>query len=268
MFSELSVNSGTCFVRFHRETESELEKHFKIHDGNSQNECNKCGENFATKQTLRTHVKVLHNKSTKRIEKQVTHSDKMDIDNDTADTESFKCKTFVNLNCKFCDFKTQSKQDLETHKLNTHRSYKPCTKFAKGECTYGDACIFNHKILSDKDFICYTCGNVFQTKTELLKHIKTVHGHVNCRNFTLNKCRYSSEACFFTHEKDLHSNKETSNDNLDFQNVMTNLAPPDNTKDTIRKMEERLTQMIIPKMIQLIPQMVTQAILTMNPTQV
>ena len=63
-----------------------------------------------------------------------------------------------------------------------------------------DKCRFPHIKPQQGQEVCYQCGNIFMSKTDLINHIKTQHGMVICHKFLRNECSHSSDECIFTHK--------------------------------------------------------------------
>ena len=91
-----------------------------------------------------------------------------------------------------------SKNYLIKHLVTTHKSYKPCTKFATNSCDT-DLCRFDHIKVQPNKEICFKCGKKFMSKTDIMNHIKAQHGKEVCHRFLRNKCSRSSENCLFSH---------------------------------------------------------------------
>ena len=100
------------------------------------------------------------------------------------------------IKCNICDLKFQTKGELREH-LNTHISYKSCKKYAVNKCGTQSECQYNHVILPPGVHICYKCGVTSESKTDIIKHIKSSHGDEICHNFLLNK--FAFDHCMFSH---------------------------------------------------------------------
>ena len=78
---------------------------------------------------------------------------------------------------------------------------------------------------------CYLCQKQFENKRTMMIHRKKEHiGAVkNCYEFQENKCRFSSEDCWFHHKLNEHINQEhviVETEESVFQEVKQNLKPP------------------------------------------
>ena len=92
--------------------------------------------------------------------------------------------------------KLPTKSELMEH-IKSHRSYKLCKKYAVNQCGPQSECRYQHSILPPGVHICYKCGVISSSKTDIMKHIKSSHGTEICFNFLLNKCEFIN--CMFSH---------------------------------------------------------------------
>ena len=283
-------NCKNCAQSF--KTKSELSKHMATHT-NVQYDCNQCTNKYETKHELTNHTSthtekqlsckncgdVFKTKSefSNHIE---THTQDGDWNcdecsyqtNSHKDLERHKAyhgrpKDGNNLgskNCNFCTQKFNTDNELEEHKQR-HKTFKPCRNIP--DCKFGINCLFNHNNYNKNKSLCYECGNEFNTFNELMFHRKNKHTMRACENFIQNRCRFSSERCWFNHNNsktiiDKHqtkqhekiscpqpSKKSLISEPSVFQNVPVNLAPPSTapTEATWRKMitmMEHLNQMM------------------------
>ena len=107
-------------------------------------------------------------------------------------------KTHNLTKCYQCELSFSSKEEMKQH-LKEHKSYKPCRKFQTNSCELiEEDCSFNHIILGPNEQICYKCNHITTSKTELMKHIKDMHGNEVCHKFLANKCDFASR-CLFRH---------------------------------------------------------------------
>ena len=147
---------------------TDLENHLQMHsDGDWL--CDKCDLQFNTREARTKHKNVAHNNNPEN-------------------------------ECKFCEMKFTSRSTLNRHMMENHYSFKPCSKFAVNKCEFDNDCRFNHVILQDGQHICFKCGNKFNDKTVMIKHVIEIHGKTPCKKFMMNQCRFPSSQCFFSHE--------------------------------------------------------------------
>ena len=163
--------------------------------------------------------------------------------------------------CKMCQQAFKSRRELNSHIRTNHKSFKPCRDFANNRCGYDGECWFNHVILDENTHICFKCGKVETTKTLLMNHIKNNHGDIPCVKFRNNTCRFSSNACIFSHELpheprtnafSTHLNREA-----DFPQAWQ-VQPPDQCTDIIKKVISALPMILEQVLPQIIPQLVRQ----------
>ena len=53
-------------------------------------------------------------------------------------------------------------------------------------------------VLQEGEQICYTCGLVFSSTTDLIKHIKESHANIICHKFLKGQCTFNGK-CLFSH---------------------------------------------------------------------
>ena len=156
--------------------------------------CNFCSDIYPTKEGLKEHEIEVHNKTTD-INVDITQ---MDIEyGGQTHIESFKCK--------FCDQIFSRQHQLMKHNREIHKdSFSACWNFQAGLCIFHDDCWFNHDMnlkRGTQNFDCIKCENIFKTKAELSKHMKSNHIELvsTCRNYVQGKCEYD-KACWFVHD--------------------------------------------------------------------
>jgi hypothetical protein len=109
------------------------------------------------------------------------------------------------IKCNICELKFQTKGELMEH-IKTHISYKTCKKYAVNQWGIQSECRYNHVILPPGVQICFKCGETSESKTDIIKHIKSSHGTEICHNFLLNKCDFKD--CMFSHPVTIALNVE------------------------------------------------------------
>ena len=167
-------------------TESQIEAHMNKHDREEDegiHTCELCEYQTKNKNQLVEHIEKFHT--------QVYQTD---------------------LSCDQCKLKFRNKLQFNAHMKNKHRrNYKPCRNFPS--CEYDSECDFYHKTLKQGEHICYKCGDIFNNKTFMLKHIAIIHGDEPCQKFKANKCTFG-DRCFYKHVT------------INAQNVATNVEVP------------------------------------------
>ena len=107
--------------------------------------------------------------------------------------------------CNNCEKTFSGKQELTSHINNSHKTYKPCINCDKCE---REDCRYNHNKLQGNQEICYKCGLEFTSKTNIINHIKTIHGSEICHKFLQNECSRSSKECIFSHKAQLQESPQ------------------------------------------------------------
>ena len=204
--------------------------------------CQVCGKFFEDERDLQEHKNREH-----YVEEHPKHSQKqreeefncMECDFQT--DSAYRLQKHINLKhfikCKFCGNLFQGKETLMKHRKSHHPSaVAKCLKFIKGECFFSaENCWWIHTINSEESSNksdCYICGKTFQSRTEVMKHRKSMHPSVVklCEMFKQLNCKYENEACWFLHEtKELEGSQEClegMKDNQVFQKDQMSPKPP------------------------------------------
>ena len=117
------------------------------------------------------------------------------------------------------------------HRKSEHPSSKICRYFKDDCCQFtGKDCWYRHESKtsqSDSDVnvnlenSCKDCDEFFVEKSDLMKHRKIQHmkNISKCRDFTLGKCSWNSNSCWFLHEDE---NMEVDNEEQVFARIRTN----------------------------------------------
>ena len=92
--------------------------------------------------------------------------------------------------CSSCNVTCASKNELDTHIIEKHKSHKPCRNFPS--CEYDGECRFKHVKLKENEHICFKCGDIVISMKDLIKHIKEAHGHEPCHKYAENNCAQGS----------------------------------------------------------------------------
>ena len=98
-----------------------------------------------------------------------------------------------------------------------------CRKYKEGQCPFSSKhCWWKHDELihESKELKCIKCNNVFETKSNLMCHIKESHSSAvpACKQFENGDCKFNEKFCWFR-----HVNKKQE---LDFHKTAENLDPP------------------------------------------
>ena len=206
-----------------------------LEDGSST--CSKCSYQTTSRADLIKHVSIAHGVIENTQEAPDIHRN---------ENEGFRCN--------ICNIHFTSKNELNSHKKESHITYKPCNKYQSKRCEYDSECNFSHVILKENEQICYKCGDIVTSKTELYNHLKQKPGQTPCHKFQQNTCSYSSQDCLYRHTMNNHAqrnhNAASQPVNRDFQNIHQSPAPPEwptigGRKKTIIPNEEILKRMMM-----------------------
>ena len=107
-------------------------------------------------------------------------------------------KPEATIKCNQCDSICQDRKELNKHMRKDHETYKPCLKFKDDKCEAID-CRFRHIKLKVNEEICYKCGYICTSKTNIINHIKDAHGNEICHKSVSNQCSRSREQCLYKH---------------------------------------------------------------------
>ena len=102
--------------------------------------------------------------------------------------------------CNICGEIFETKTSLHGHLLDKHKTYKPCNKMPV--CS-GEGCRYNHDEIRQGAIICYQCGDDFESKLELMKHMKNNHVMPVCKHFQNGRCTFFGR-CWYAHEVNPH----------------------------------------------------------------
>ena len=202
-------------------------KHITEHVDDGDLVCNQCDFQSNSMKSFKNHVNTQHKKVFScELCDHVTNTELKLKTHIVSHEKVFKCDKCVSV--------LKSKDELVSHKIKSHKSFKPCNNYKTNSCKFGDTCLFNHVTLSEGQLICFDCGLTFIQKGDLMKHRKLVHGNVEvCRNFQSNKCRFTSESCWWSH---LGNDVGKKVQNQDFQQAPQNLAPPSTLEEVSRQL--------------------------------
>ena len=183
-----------CGKQFSKE--SHLKTHMKCHESQSgSHACSQCSKTFNNKRDLDIH--------TKRHEDGDYTCNNCDFEGNSREALAKHMETKHTIRskptCKFCGLEFTFRYQLTNHILENHGSHKPCTNFAKNRCEFDNECRFKHITLAEGQYICYTCGQMYNNKTSLMKHIEEEHGSIPCNKYAAGKCTYGNK-CLYKHD--------------------------------------------------------------------
>ena len=121
----------------------DMERHIDLkHQRKQQLQCTVCNLYFRNLDDLARHMGVAH-RTGQEVEPQVK--------------------------CNRCGLEFPNKNEIENHLMVDHKTYRPCKKFAEDNCKK-DKCRFPHIKPQQGQEVCYQCGNIFMSKTDLINH--------------------------------------------------------------------------------------------------
>ena len=223
-------------------------------------EATNCGYQCETEDQIKKHVETKH-RTKSHLPCTVCNLYFRDLD-DLAQHMTMTHKNQEStIKCNQCEKPLKNKQDLKEHITTVHWSYKPCTNYKTDSCS-ATPCRFNHIKLQINQEICYNCGKLYSSKSDIINHIKTHHGNTMCHKFMQNKCDRSGEECIFNHNTIAQPPKQ-----LDFQTH--NINPLHSPGPGMQNMSEHIQNQWQTKspqikdslqmnFIQMIPQLVAQ----------
>ena len=178
-----SYDCPSCEKKFRRK--EEMASHQKTHEVR----CTICEKMFKTDSKLKEHVRKDHEEMICHVRCEGSSCSIEDTQNTRID-DKYKCN--------FCDERFSSNNALSTHKLDVHRSYKPCRDIAN--CVYQAGCYFSHVPVTLGKFRCFQCGEEFTTKNTMMIHRKIHRGVQECRSLINNQCN-RGESCWWSHKQ-------------------------------------------------------------------
>ena len=114
------------------------------------------------------------------------------------------------LNCMKCSFKSKDMPLLKKHMVDAHPEKQfncnQCDFQATSQLQLNKHINLKHKVVGqnlEQVIQCKNCGEQFSEKWNLMTHRKLKHKNTIafCRNNLLGKCSFTSEMCWWNHEK-------------------------------------------------------------------
>ena len=216
---------------------SELSRHFYLKHIKVSVSCKYCGEGFPSNSQLNDHIQNVHTKHSaiKSRPREETLATRRYQNNHV----NSKHRDTASINCRLCCEEFSTKHGLMDHRKTKHiESVAFCRKKLQANCPYTDEkCWWNHDEKFKENINCFICGETFDNKNEMMKHRKRKHSNLikHCTEFSLNKCRFKDEQCWFKHqtEEKLEDNheeleEEKKDDDMEqvFREVTEDLDPP------------------------------------------
>ena len=160
-----------------RDTKIKLERHMQNHIDDGDWTCDDCAYQSNDQNALLNHMLEKHHSS---------------VLLDFLLNKNIYDKKFK---CNFCKKQFPNKNDLINHKKIMHKTYQPCR--SPNNCSWGEECLFNHEELGENMFICYQCGEKFDSRHKVMIHRRIVHKNEICRAYLKGSCEFSP--CWFSH---------------------------------------------------------------------
>ena len=216
---------------------SELSRHFYLKHIKVSVSCKYCGEGFPSNSQLNDHIQSVHTKHTaiKSRPREEIFATRRYQNNHV----NSKHRDTASINCRLCCEEFSTKHGLMDHRKTKHiESVAFCRKKLQANCPYTDEkCWWNHDEKFKENINCFICGETFDNKNEMMKHRKRKHSNLikHCTEFSLNKCRFKDEQCWFKHQtedklEDNHEEleEEKKDDDMEqvFREVTEDLDPP------------------------------------------
>ena len=206
------------------DTEDKLERHMVNHDKDGDWTCDGCSYQSGEQNDLLNHL----------LEKRDHSATLLDH---LLNKNVYERKE----KCTICGELFGTKTDLHNHLNKNHKTYKPCNKMP--ECS-GDGCRYNHNQVTPGAHLCYQCGDEFESKIELMNHMKSIHVMPVCKHYKKGNCTFGGR-CWYSHMGKDHNNGVQSTQpklkqTLDFSALQVNKPPPiqkmSNQQDLMNKM--------------------------------
>ena len=155
--------------------------------------CNICEAVFLSQPLLKEHIDKSHKDSpeTEINANEKTQSQSKPIQK----TIQFHCALSNETSGILCSFQCNSKEELDKHIKHGHKSFPCSDRDCSVECDSLDN-LANHvstlharkHLYMTADIICNICEMKFQTKSELIDHIKIHKSYKLCKNYAMNNC--------------------------------------------------------------------------------
>ena len=233
------------------QSDHEFKNHEKGHTSKNTNYCDICDEIFLAPSEVIKHMKSKHGPDV--IVQPLNKSDNMDVDDDKEDTSD-------HIKCNICDKMFKDKREMSKHRKTTHITFKPCKNILN--CSFGEDCFYSHKTIQPGAIVCFQCGDTFKSKTQLLNHIKSQHGHTKCLKYLKGQCRFNSNSCFYKHVLSNETDKTEKAQTYPqvFCPPRENLAPP----DKLEKLKQDLMNILPNILIQMMPDIMKEVKQNLN----
>ena len=168
------------------ENTAHLNDHMRVHTEDGDWTCNNCSFQTNSKTSLRKHLQLTKHVSS-LISVESNYQSSLENNMKQANHSSSNIPPPKQISCKQCHKVFNKIEDLKTHRITNHKTYKPCSNLLTlGKCKYEDECIYKHNKLKENDVICYQCGSIYTSIEELMIHRKTSHEMKPCIKYKNN----------------------------------------------------------------------------------
>jgi DNA-directed RNA polymerase subunit RPC12/RpoP len=140
-------------------------EHMIIQQKTYEVRCHLCDKRFKMQSKLQEHERIEH-------EEMICH---LECGSGICVMNEIRNEVKNSYKCNFCDRTFMSKNSLSTHRMDVHRTFKPCREIAS--CQYQNGCYFSHTPVPLGKVRCYQCGEEFNSKNIMMVHRK-IHGEV------------------------------------------------------------------------------------------
>ena len=133
------------------DAQSDLTEHLESHDENTLFECNMCEQTFQGKEKLEDHTR-LHKKQTEKEKHKCSKCDK--IYYDMRKLRRHDWRSHRTIECTICSEVLASRQDISSHRQNSHRMFRKifCKYFP--DCYDDDECLYYHNVDDESPSVC------------------------------------------------------------------------------------------------------------------
>jgi hypothetical protein len=227
---EILIKPLSCTkCAFKVDNTEKLDKHMQNHDEHSPMSnlsCISCDFEFVSKKKYKQHMKEHHlpkeddDSEFTCPECQYQTNDKnllmkhmKETNHKYANVQSGDRNPEEEKKCYTCKDMFKNYNSLMNHRKMLHPSNIKCRYIPN--CKFGRNCWYVHSDTDQTDVTdntisqkepfkttCHTCNMEFTSKYQMMNHKKTVHTrNIQCKEYIKNRCRRSSDQCWFTHEQ-------------------------------------------------------------------
>ena len=150
------------------------------------------------------------------------------------------------IKCRNCEEEFRDKRNLMMRRKSFHSAtVAVCRNYLEKNCSFtADACWWNHQERENASGVmCFICSEVFETRSEMMKHRKTNHANIvqQCSKFVEGNCQFQEKFCWFKHFEEIHEENDDGmeeEEEVENQSVFQNARK--NPKHPLRTRKENL----------------------------